>query len=245
MPINEKSLKSTHVKGCKMYQNLFITLRSLWIFLFLFTLLQANPYIEMQKIDRKIYVASTQQKMLGKTLQKERRKAFNGSRIRAYEKAIAKLHGEELQYRAEKKVIQKKIWRKEAREHAREKNLASIPGDIHIYVNRSTQTMKVYKGKVLIYTWLCSTGKKGYRTPSGSYTPYHAVPMHYSRKWNNSPMPYSVFYYKGFAIHGTNYVRNLGRQASHGCIRLQMRHAKKIYHLARKYGYKRIHIRVA
>jgi len=105
--------------------------------------------------------------------------------------------------------------------------------------------MKVYKGKVLIYSWLCSTGKKGYRTPSGNYNPYHAVKMHYSKKWHNAPMPYSVFYYKGFAIHGTNYVRNLGRQASHGCIRLHPRHAKKIYNLVRKYGYKRIHIRVA
>jgi len=227
-----------------MYQSLLKKLRYFGMLLFLTSLLQANPYVQMQKVDRKIYVANTQQKMLNKTLQKEKRKAFNGSRIRAYEKMINKIHGEELQYRAQKRVIQKQIWKKEAKERAREKNLASIPGDIRIYVNKSTQTMKVYKGNVLIYTWLCSTGKKGYRTPSGNYKPYHAVPMHYSRKWNNSPMPYSVFYHKGFAIHGTNYVRNLGRQASHGCIRLNTRHAKKIYHLARKYGYKRVHIQV-
>lgn len=228
-----------------MYQTIFRTLRFIWISLLFSSLLEANPYIDMQKVDRKIYVASTQQKMLTKTLQKEKRKSFNGSRIRAYEKMITKIHREELQYRAQKKVIQKQIWRSQARDRVKERSLSSIPGDIHIYVNKSTQTMKVYKGKVLIYTWLCSTGKKGYRTPTGNYKPYHAVPMHYSRKWNNSPMPYSVFYYKGFAIHGTNYVRSLGRQASHGCIRLNTHHAKKIYHLARKYGYKRMHIRVA
>lgn len=227
-----------------MYQSLFKTLYSIIGLLLLSSLLHANTYDQMKKIERKIYVASTQQKMLNKTLQKEKRKAFNGSRIRAYEKAIAKLHREELQYRAQKSVIQKRIWRIEANERVKERRLSSIPGDIHIFVDKSTQTMKVYKGKVLIYSWRCSTGKKGYRTPSGYYQPYHATEMHYSRKWNNSPMPYSVFYYKGFAIHGTNYVRNLGRQASHGCIRLHTKHARKIYRLAREYGYKRIHIKV-
>jgi len=219
--------------------------RFILTFLFLSSLLHPNPYIEMQKVDRKIYVASTQQKMLSKTLQKEKRKSFNRSRVRAYEKAIDKLYREELQYRAEKKVVQKQIWKREAKERAKERNLASIPGDIHIYVNKRKQTMQVYKGKTLIYSWLCSTGKSGYVTPSGHYHPYYSVKMHYSRKWDNSPMPFSVFYYKGFAIHGTNYVNRLGRRASHGCIRLSTRNAKKIYALAKKYGHKRLHIKVA
>jgi len=117
-----------------MYQNIFGTLRSIWIFLFLFTLLQANPYIEMQKVDRKIYVASTQQKMLSKTLQKEKRKTFNGARIRAYKKAIAKIHREELQYRAEKKTIQKKIWKREAKELHVKKILLPFP-EISIFMS--------------------------------------------------------------------------------------------------------------
>jgi len=205
---------------------------------------KANYYHEMSKVDRKIYVAKTQQRMLIERMAKEKRKMFNGATVRAYKKAIAKKRKEELKYRNQKVKIQKKIWRQEAAEERVVSNLSSIPGDIRIYVNKSRQTMKVYKGKVLIYSWLCSTGKKGYVTPSGNYKPYYTVKMHYSRKWDMSPMPYSTFYYKGFAIHGTNYTRRLGRRASHGCIRLSTRNAKKIYNFARKYGHRRVHIQV-
>ncbi len=205
---------------------------------------EANYYTDMIKIDRKTYVAVTQQKMLNKTLIKEKRKAFNAARIRAYKKMIKKIHREELGYREEKTVLQKKIRSAKDKERIMEKSLSSIPGDVHIRVNRRQQTMEVYKGKTLIYSWLCSTGKNGFTTPQGHYHPYHTTKMHYSRKWNNSPMPYSVFYYKGFAIHGTNYIRSLGRRASHGCIRLSTRNARKVYNLAKKYGYKRVHIKV-
>ena len=205
---------------------------------------EANYYTEMKKIDRKIYVAKTQQKMLQKRLISEKRKIFNGSRVRAYEQTIVKLQREENIYRRDKLIVQRKINNIQIQEDRKARNIPSIPGDIHIKVDRRAQTMRVYKGKVLIYSWRCSTGKSGYTTPSGNYNPYHAVKMHYSKKWNNAPMPYSVFYYKGFAIHGTNYVSRLGSRASHGCIRLSSRNAKKIYDLARKYGYKRMHIRV-
>lgn len=206
--------------------------------------IEANAYRQMRQIDRKIYVAVTQQKMLEKRLRSEKRKIFNNSRVRAYKKTIRRIHREELQYRAERRGIQRKIRKIEARDDAKHANLASIPGDIRIRVSRANQTMKVYKGKKLIYTWLVSTGKKGYTTPMGNYKPYHTVKMHYSRKWNMSPMPYSVFYYKGYAIHGTNYASRLGSRASHGCIRLSTRNARKVYHLARRFGYKRMHIQV-
>ncbi|NOR55481.1 MAG: L,D-transpeptidase family protein [Sulfurovum sp.] len=182
--------------------------------------------------------------MLEKRLRGEERKFFNRSRVRAYKKTIRKIHREELQYRAEKRKIQRKIRTIEAREDAQVANLASIPGDIHIKVSRYSQTMRVYKGKKLIYTWLVSTGKKGYTTPMGNYKPYYTVKMHYSRKWNMSPMPYSVFYYKGYAIHGTNYASRLGSRASHGCIRLSTRNARKVYNLAKRFGYRRMHIQV-
>ena len=225
----------------KTYKSLIIFLLSLMM---LSVYSEANYYADMQKIDRKIYVASTQQKMLNKTLLKEKRKSFNGNRVRAYKKMIAKIHKEELLYRQEKKHLAKKIWRSEAKERTLEKRIPSIAGDVYIRVNKRRQTMEVYKGKTLIYSWLCSTGKSGYITPQGHYHPYYTVKMHYSRKWDMSPMPYSTFYYKGFAIHGTNYTRWLGRRASHGCIRLSTKNARKIYNLARRYGHKRVHIQV-
>ena len=69
--------------------------------------------------------------------------------------------------------------------------------------------------------------------------------MHYSRKYHNSPMPYSVFYHGGYAVHGTNYVSKLGRPASHGCIRLHTANARTFYNLVNQYGRKNTLIRVS
>ena len=87
-------------------------------------------------------------------------------------------------------------------------------------IDISSQRMNVYVNGGLKYSWAVSTGRSGYRTPRGSYRPKFLKRMHYSSKYNNSPMPHSIFFYGGYAIHGTNYVRRLGRRASHGCIRL-------------------------
>ena len=51
-----------------------------------------------------------------------------------------------------------------------------------------------------------------------------------------SPMPYSVFYHGGYAIHGTGAVSRLGRPASHGCVRLHTANAKTFYNLVRRVG---------
>jgi lipoprotein-anchoring transpeptidase ErfK/SrfK len=53
--------------------------------------------------------------------------------------------------------------------------------------------------------------------------------MWYSRKYDNSPMPYSVFFRGGYAVHGTSYVKQLGRPASHGCVRLPHAFAAKLF----------------
>ena len=58
--------------------------------------------------------------------------------------------------------------------------------------------------------------------------------MWYSRKYEMSPMPYSVFYHGGYAVHGTGAVKQLGRPASHGCVRLQTANAATFYSLVRE-----------
>lgn len=60
--------------------------------------------------------------------------------------------------------------------------------------------------------------------------------MWHSRKYNMSPMPYSIFYHGGYAIHGTNAVSKLGSPASHGCVRLHTTNAKRLYALVKKIG---------
>jgi lipoprotein-anchoring transpeptidase ErfK/SrfK len=83
----------------------------------------------------------------------------------------------------------------------------------------SVQTMHV-RSESGSYDWRVSTARSGYRTPRGTYRPYLLLRTHYSHKYDMSPMPYSIFFAGGYAIHGTYSTASLGRPASHGCIRL-------------------------
>jgi lipoprotein-anchoring transpeptidase ErfK/SrfK len=103
-------------------------------------------------------------------------------------------------------------------------------------VNVSTQTMTVVKHGRVIHTWKVSTARKGYITPRGTWRPKRMHRMWHSRKYDMSPMPYSVFYHGGYAIHGTSYVKRLGRPASHGCVRLATANAAKFYALVKQIG---------
>lgn len=103
-------------------------------------------------------------------------------------------------------------------------------------VDLSSQTMRVYSNGNLVHAWRVSTGRRGYRTPTGTFRPKWLKRMHYSSKYNNSPMPYSVFFHRGYAIHGTNYIRRLGRTASHGCVRLHPGNARRLFRLIRANG---------
>ncbi|MCG5236473.1 L,D-transpeptidase [Xanthobacter oligotrophicus] len=86
------------------------------------------------------------------------------------------------------------------------------------------------------YSWLVSTARRGYVTPTGVYRPQRLYREYYSRKYYNSPMPYSIFYSGGFAIHGSYAVNQLGGPASHGCIRLHPGNAATLYSLVQSYG---------
>ncbi|MCF3935727.1 L,D-transpeptidase [Acuticoccus sp. M5D2P5] len=88
----------------------------------------------------------------------------------------------------------------------------------------------VYKGKA-IATWQVSTGRAGYRTPTGSFRPMRMYREYYSKQYDDSPMPNSVFYDRGYAIHGSYDTGSLGRPASHGCIRLHPADAEKFFDL--------------
>ncbi len=103
-------------------------------------------------------------------------------------------------------------------------------------VDISSQTMTVSRYGQVLYRWPVSTARKGYVTPRGTYRPQRLHRMWYSRKYDMSPMPYSVFYHGGYAIHGTGAVKRLGRPASHGCVRLRTANAAKFYSLVKKVG---------
>jgi lipoprotein-anchoring transpeptidase ErfK/SrfK len=105
-----------------------------------------------------------------------------------------------------------------------------------VHIDKRRQEMRVYLDTDYLGGWRVSTARRGYWTPNGIFRPYTLERMHYSRKYHHSPMPWSVFFKGGYAIHGTYAIRRLGRPASHGCVRIHPKNAKKLYHLIRQYG---------
>lgn len=100
--------------------------------------------------------------------------------------------------------------------------------ETEIIVSKSHQRMIVHSSEGS-YSWPVSTARRGYYTPTGSFRPYSLQPMHYSRKYDNAPMPHSIFFSGGYAIHATPHTGNLGRPASHGCVRLSPGNAATLY----------------
>jgi len=103
-------------------------------------------------------------------------------------------------------------------------------------IDISSQTMTLSQYGRVIYSWPVSTARSGYVTPRGNYRPTRLHRMWYSRKYEMSPMPWSVFFRGGYAIHGTNAVKRLGTPASHGCVRLHTANAATFYSLVKQVG---------
>lgn len=103
-------------------------------------------------------------------------------------------------------------------------------------INISSQRMEVYVDGMPRYTWLVSTARPGYRTPVGTFRPTGIFRYHASTIYSGSPMPYSIFFLRGYAIHGSYETRYLGRPASHGCVRLHPANAAVLYSLVKQYG---------
>ena len=111
-------------------------------------------------------------------------------------------------------------------------------------VDLSEQKMRVIVDGEVAHEWAVSTGRGRYRTPTGSFQPYRMHKRYFSKKYHGAPMPYSVFYHRGYAIHGTTEVKKLGRPASHGCVRLHPDNARKLFTLIKRVGPKATRIRI-
>ncbi len=107
----------------------------------------------------------------------------------------------------------------------------SANADVVIRVNKTTQRLDVNVDGKPLYEWPVSTARWGYETPNGTYHPERLEKTWYSRKYDMSPMPHSIFFDGGYAIHGSYEISHLGRPASHGCIRLSPSHAATLYAL--------------
>ena len=106
-----------------------------------------------------------------------------------------------------------------------------------INIDKTKQEMTVLVDGIEKYHWPVSTGRAGYSTPSGTYTATSMNEIWYSKQWDNSPMPHSIFFMKdGHAVHGSYEVKNLGKPVSHGCVRISPENATALYALVKENG---------
>jgi lipoprotein-anchoring transpeptidase ErfK/SrfK len=108
--------------------------------------------------------------------------------------------------------------------------------NVLISIDKSTQQMMVSVDGVPRYRWAVSTGRAGYGTPGGTYRPQRMERSWFSKVYYNSPMPYSIFFHGGYAIHGNYEINRLGGPASHGCVRLHPANAATLFALVKQRG---------
>ncbi len=107
--------------------------------------------------------------------------------------------------------------------------------DLLIEVDKTAQRMIVTVDGHEVYTWAVATGGIDYDTPNGAFKPFRMDIDHHSDEWDNAPMPYSIFFTQtGNAIHGTYEQRSLGHAVSHGCVRLSLANAAKLWGLVKR-----------
>ncbi len=108
---------------------------------------------------------------------------------------------------------------------------------VAISVDKDNQQMTVAVDGVERYRWPVSSGLPSYETPNGSFRAFRMEEDHYSKEFDDAPMPHSIFFTKiGHAIHGTDSVNRLGSPASHGCVRLSRENASKLWDLVKQEG---------
>ncbi len=89
-------------------------------------------------------------------------------------------------------------------------HMSKSSGHLSITIDISTQQMIVADRSGTIYSFDVSTGRAGHATPTGHFKPVRMNQIWYSSKYENAPMPWSIFFHGGYAIHGTTDIRHLG-----------------------------------
>ena len=114
---------------------------------------------------------------------------------------------------------------------------AAAQAHVDVTVDKNNQMMTVAVDGVQRYHWPVSTGAPSYETPSGTFQAFRMDPNHFSKEYDDAPMPHSIFFTKtGIAIHGTESEGRLGTPVSHGCVRLSRANAATLYALVEQQG---------
>jgi hypothetical protein len=107
------------------------------------------------------------------------------------------------------------------------RDVPDAAGPERVVISLSDQMTYLYRGDTLVAVAATSTGIEGRDTPTGIFSVLDKKPFYRSKKYDNAPMPWMqrIDQY-GVALHGGY---NPGYPASHGCIRLPVAFAKKLY----------------
>jgi L,D-transpeptidase catalytic domain len=105
-----------------------------------------------------------------------------------------------------------------------------------VTIDKSAQRMTVAVAGTTRHVFKISTGRPGFGTPNGHFRPQRLARTWFSKQYYNSPMPHSIFFHEGYAIHGSYEIRRLGGPASHGCVRLHPADAAALFALVKSEG---------
>lgn len=100
-----------------------------------------------------------------------------------------------------------------------------------IEIDLSQQRLRAWEGKKLVYSFRVSTGKRATPTPVGRFriqTKYRTNRMR-GQGYDIPDVPYAMYFYEGYAIHGAYWHNRFGTPVSHGCINLPVKQARKLY----------------
>lgn len=120
----------------------------------------------------------------------------------------------------------------------------ALAGQVLARIDLSEQLMTVSLDGETLYDWPVSTARAGKFTPIGTFGVKSMDRDHRSTLYHNAPMPWSIFFYGNFAIHGTDQVSRLGTPASAGCVRLHPEDARTLYMMILENGRENATIRI-
>lgn len=114
--------------------------------------------------------------------------------------------------------------------------MGALAGELDVRIDLSDQQMQVSIDQQAEHVWPVSTARAGKCTPVGVYSVQSMERMHYSSLYDSAPMPWSIFFYGNYAIHGTTRTEMLGTPASAGCVRLDPDNARRLFDLVLEHG---------
>lgn len=108
---------------------------------------------------------------------------------------------------------------------------SSIDTSVELVIDLEAQVLGRYEEGDLKKWYPISSGKEGYRTPTGKFRISRKSKFYRSKSYpkpdGGAFMPYAMNFYRGYWIHGGTLP---GEPASHGCVRLMRKEAKKLFH---------------